>query len=671
MINVYFADLTHTAQGIMSKIFPIGTATVAAYARQELGEEIGVKLFKFPEELDKALCKNIPEILCLSNYAWNLQIANTFAKAAKKKKPDLTVVFGGPNFPDSTVERTQFLKKYSSIDFYIIGEGEEGFVNLYKKLKEYGMDSGKLKARKEAVPSCAYVIDEELILGENSRINNLNKVPCPYQMGLLDPFFSMPLIPIIETTRGCPFQCSFCADGKKTADRIFRYDEEKITKTLEYIAQRAKNCDELIIADLNFGMYDFDISTANTLCRLQKETGYPLTIKASAGKNKPEKIINITNILKGSGFLGAALQSTDPEVLKAIKRDNIPTEKIMNLAEFGKEQGNPTYTEIILGLPQDSKEKHFESLRVGVDMGLNSIRMYQLMLLAGTEMASPESRKTFEMIIKWRVLPGCAGNYQILGKEYRIAEYEEIVVGNKTLSFNDYLECRLMNLLVETFINNALFEEIFGLIQAIGLSRFDCLLFILNHPETYPESIKSYFDSYINDTTSDLFETEKELLEHIDQEGSIENYVSGTKGRNELLYHKALCYLSFQDLNNMLCMAALKFLDENGKLTKKIKDYIESLRNFSLLRKKSFENTNLEYVESFKYDFKALSKKNFEIDPNHIEPCGPFTFKIKHNPSQISLIQNSLKIYGKSTSGLARLIQRSNLKKMFREFEYN
>ena len=94
MIKVFFADLTHTAQGIMSKIFPIGTATVAAYACQELPDEIDVKLFKFPEELDKALSENIPVILCLSNYSWNLQMANTFAKAAKMEKPDLIVILG-------------------------------------------------------------------------------------------------------------------------------------------------------------------------------------------------------------------------------------------------------------------------------------------------------------------------------------------------------------------------------------------------------------------------------------------------------------------------------------------------------------------------------------------------------------------------------------------------
>ncbi|MBT5472490.1 MAG: radical SAM protein [Nitrospina sp.] len=671
MFKAYFADLSHTAQGVMSKIFPIGVATVAAYAHQELGEQLEIKLFKLPEELNKELCSGIPDFLCLSNYAWNLQIANAFAKAVKKKKPKTVVVLGGPNFPDSEEERCIFLKKYSSIDFYIVGEGEEGFVNLFKKLKAFEMNSAQLKKQREKIQNCAYLLDEELIIGETKRIDDLNRVPCPYQTGMLDPFFSMPLVPIVETARGCPFQCTFCADGKMAANRVFRYHEERVTETLEYIASRVNGCDELIIADLNFGMYDQDISTANTIARLQNEKGYPLALKASAGKNKPDKIINITKILKGSGFLGAALQSTDPGVLKAIKRSNIPPEKILNLAKFGKSQGNPTYTEVILGLPDDSREKHFESLRVGVDMGLNSIRMYQLMLLAGTEMASPETRKTYEMIVKWRILPGCAGIYKILGEEYCIAEYEEIVVGNKTLPFNDYLECRLMNLLIETFINNALFEEVFGMIHALGLARFDFLEYILDHPETYPETIRSYFESYIADTKGDLFESEEEVRAFSQEEENIKKYIIGSSGRNELLYHKALCYLSFEDLNQMLYSVTKMFLLEKGKMTDETTNYLKNLERFSLLRKRSFKDTHLEYVETFEYDFKFISEINFEIDPGQIKRCDPLTFRIKHNQDQISLIQNALNIYGESTAGLARLIQRNNLKLMFRGFEYN
>ena len=106
-------------------------------------------------------------------------------------------------------------------------------------------------------------------------------------------------------------------------------------------------------------------------------------------------------------------------------------------------------------------------------------------------------------------------------------------------------------------------------------------------------------------------------------------------------------------------------------MTDETTNYLKNLERFSLLRKRSFKDTHLEYVETFEYDFKFISEINFEIDPGQIKRCDPLTFRIKHNQDQISLIQNALNIYGESTAGLARLIQRNNLKLMFRGFEYN
>ena len=63
-----------------------------------------------------------------------------------------------------------------------------------------------------------------------------------------------------------------------------------------------------------------------------------------------------------------------------------------------------TFTEFILGIPGDSKEKHFKSLKHGVDNKVNTIRMFQAILLSGTEMASPETRKKFELTTKYRVI---------------------------------------------------------------------------------------------------------------------------------------------------------------------------------------------------------------------------------------------------------------------------
>jgi len=52
---VYFSDLTHTGLGINAHTYPLGLGSVAAYAGHELGDDISVKLFKFPDQLDAVL----------------------------------------------------------------------------------------------------------------------------------------------------------------------------------------------------------------------------------------------------------------------------------------------------------------------------------------------------------------------------------------------------------------------------------------------------------------------------------------------------------------------------------------------------------------------------------------------------------------------------------------
>ena len=71
----------------------------------------------------------------------------------------------------------------------------------------------------------------------------------------MDEFFNHPILPIIETTRGCPFSCAFCADGNASKNIVHRYDSQRVKDELNYIAKRVKNVNELHLADLNFGMY--------------------------------------------------------------------------------------------------------------------------------------------------------------------------------------------------------------------------------------------------------------------------------------------------------------------------------------------------------------------------------------------------------------------------------
>ena len=151
---------------------------------------------------------------------------------------------------------------------------------------------------------------------------------------------------------------------------------------VEYIAKRAQEQKALAIVDSNFAMYKQDLVTAKAIAKIQEIYKYPKLIEASAGKNMPKRTIEVGNIMKG-WTTGATLQSTDPTVLKAIKRQNISTEAYQEVINHTNSiESQLSYSEIILGIPEDSKERHFESLRFGIDNKVTYLLMYQAMMLS-------------------------------------------------------------------------------------------------------------------------------------------------------------------------------------------------------------------------------------------------------------------------------------------------
>ena len=227
---------------------------------------------------------------------------------------------------------------------------------------------------------------------------------------------------------------------KNYPNKIHRYDTQKTKDELEYIAKRIKNMSELSMSDLNFGMYKQDIVTAKMIREIQDKYNYPKTLDGAGGKNMPRRIIEVAKIIKG-WHLGAAIQSTDSDVLKAISRDNISSSSYKELIDFGNSQNNSkTYSDIILAIPGDTKKKHIESVRFGIENNVSSVRMHQAILLTGTPMASKKTRVEYGLKTKFRMVPGTVGFYKILDKKHSITELQEIIIGNNTLSEKDKVD---------------------------------------------------------------------------------------------------------------------------------------------------------------------------------------------------------------------------------------
>ena len=486
----------------------------------------------------------------------------------------------------------------------------------------------------------------------------------------MDEFFQHPLVPMLETTRGCPFSCAFCADGLASKNKIHRYDPQKTKEELNYIAKRVKNMSELMMADLNFGMYKQDVITAKMIRDIQQTYNYPKTVDVAGGKNMPKRIIEVANIIKG-WHLGAAIQSTDPDVLKAISRDNISSSAYKQLIDFGNNQNfAKTYSDIMLGLPGDTKQKHFESIRFAVDNSVSSIRMHQAILLIGTAMASKETRKKYGLKTKFRTLPGTVGYYEILGKKYPIAEIQEIIIGSNTLTEKEYLECRVMNLLVLTFFNNSQFEEIFALLKSIGLSAIDCLIYMKDHPELYSKNVEEIIKDFVSETTEDLYNNFNEAKQNVLSSKTIDKYISGELGYNELIDNRERLISKFDDSRDLMFKSAKGILKKKGLLTQEIEKYLIELERFVSIRKKD-PWTDIGSVKSmtFRYDFEAISEAKYQVNPNSIPLSNvPLRFNFFHDQEQQKYIANQVKLYSDHAEGMGRMLAQSDIRLFFRSF---
>jgi len=672
---IYLADLTHTGLGINARTFPLGIGCVAAHAKQELGDEFQFKIIKFPEHLAEALRDTPPSIMCFSHYVWNSRLTHEFARYAKQLNPNMTIVYGGPNFPIDVNERQQFLDENRHIDFYIKWDGELAFVELLQNLLANGLDPARIKQTRSSIPNCCYVDGDDYVEGPDQRVRDLSSLPSPYLMGLMDEFFEFNLDILFETTRGCPYSCTFCNDGHIFRSKVFRKTSEMIREELEYIVARVAPSSELHFADLNFGMYTEDLETSRTLRHFIDQDGWPKRITAAFGKSHPDRILEAVDIINKNddGILkfGASFQTTDPFVLENIERKNIPLDRLMQLRDFksGEFRNLEFFTELIVPLPGDTVATHVESLRTCIDdLGMNNIDIHQLTALPGTKMAGAATRDLYEFDVRHRVYVGCLGVYEIDGREVPCAEIEEVVVGTNTISFEGYLECRIFDFLVKTFIDHDLFSEIFGLLSWLEVSEFGLIEELKeNHLSSYPE-IAALVEKFVGDTKAPLYEDLGELKSRLEKREFVDRYVRGELGRNETLWNRSLAYLEHQSaLHQVLRDATIAYLDKKGLLTPLIKDYVDQAAQFSELRKFDPRKIDEERTGLFDFDFIQAGENGFRVDPTNAR-IEPTTITFQHKDSDLPLIHSTLaKWTDEHGINFGKVFQKGNLKVMARD----
>ena len=427
-MRIYLADLGHNLLTYSSDTYPLGVANIASYLKSHLDTQhkLEISIYRDPQDLKAAIDKTSPDVLGLSNYAWNEELSSHFAEYLKRKRPESLVCMGGPNYPLTEDIQELFLRSLPSVDVYANGptyEGERAFFNLIDRYIK--VDCKLPGVFEEPVPGVAWihpVEDTFTAASELERINDLDDIPSPYLSGMLDPWFDSGYFPLLQITRGCPFTCTYCNSGVTGNNRVFAHSIENVKNDLLYIAKRIKPETTLCFADDNFGMFKRDEEIADYIAWLQDTFNWPRYIRTTTGKNNGSRIIRVMRKTRGAMPMTAAVQSLNPAVLKNIKRSNIKLETFQELQEELNNQGMQSYGELILSLPGESKQTFMHSVRDLLNTGSSRISAHQLMLLHGAEMATPESRDKFGLKTRFRIVARNIGNYT--GKP--VVEVEEI-----------------------------------------------------------------------------------------------------------------------------------------------------------------------------------------------------------------------------------------------------
>lgn len=669
MINnrptISFADLIHLGHTNMNAV-PLGISLVASRVLNEFKHKIKVDLFKFSDDFNEYLKHTIPNVACFSSYIWNFNLNYEFARQIKKRSPGTVIVFGGPKYPLESQSQEAFLLSHPEIDFYIFREGEQPFAELFSKLMEYEFNISKIKTARLNIPSCHYISNGNIIRGDPSLpLNKIDDIPSPYLLGLCDKFLKMNLVPLVLTTRGCPFTCTFCQNGNEYFSRIRRYSFNRVKEELHYIVKRTTN-PNLMLADSNFGMYKDDLRLCKEIVSIRKKYMWPKYFLGLSGKNNKARVLKAASIIQessvgvNSAIFAAAVQSTDKKVLENIKRQNVSSEVYLAIAKKADSQGLNTFGEIILCLPGDTKDTHFKSVFELIDSGINTVRSHQLIMLDGAELSTRKSRQKYSMLTRFRVMPKTAKPYQIFGETFITPEIDEICVSNSTMSFDDYLECRVFNLTVEVFYNDGIFRELLNFLELYHISRADFIMTIHNKLYFKNNPLSDLYNNFLQET-KELWESKDSLEDFLQQPGIISRYVAEELGNNEQLKYRALMILKhMEDLNRIAFDTAKELLEQNMHFNQQIQGYLDELAEYCLLCKKDIFLEKENTVKIFHYDFTKLEKRNFKDNPrDYYKPEG-ICIEFKHTNEQKELINNYVKLYGLSDYGVGNILSNAS-----------
>ena len=364
-----------------------------------------------------------PDVICFSCYIWNISFVKELVPDLKKILPHVDFWAGGPEVSYDAVE---FLKKNPAFFGVMVGEGEETFHELagyYIERKPENLKEirGVAFHDETKVPDIAHTGWRELM--------DLSKVPFAYSN--LTEFKNR--IIYYESSRGCPFSCSYCLSS---IDKKLRFrDIELVKKELQFFIDN--KVPQVKFVDRTFNCKH---DHAMEIWRYITENDNGITnfhFEISADLLRAEELALMKTMRPGLIQLEIGVQSTNPQTIKAIRR-TMDFEKLKGIVEQIHSFGNiHQHLDLIAGLPYEGYESFHKSF-----CDVYALRPEQFQL-------------GFLKVLKGSHMMEMTGEYQILYKDRE--PYE--VLSTTWLTYGEILGLKMVESMVEVYYNSGQFKH--------------------------------------------------------------------------------------------------------------------------------------------------------------------------------------------------------------------
>ncbi|HPO04282.1 MAG TPA: DUF4080 domain-containing protein [Bacillota bacterium] len=385
------------------------------------------------------------DLICFSCYIWNIERTLYLAETLKKARPGVFILLGGP---EVTWRAAEIMKKNKSIDFVLTGEGEERFPKLLKELTKpvpsQGFDMiGGLLYRKEG----------RIYVNPASDPVDFTKVPFPFHslVGEADK------IMYYESSRGCPFSCSYCISAIEKGVRALPL--ERIKEDLSYFVY--KNVKQVKFVDRTF---NYNNARSMEILRYLMETDNGVTNFhfELCGDIISEELLNLIESARSGLFqFEIGVQSTNEGTLKAIARHCDFSKLSKNVKRIMAMGNIHMHLDLIAGLPYEDYESFANSFNEVYDLRPHMLQLGFLKLLPGTPIR--ENAEEYGYIFRSK------------------APYE--VISNNSISAKELAKLKMVELLLDMYYNRGGFER-----------ALDYLAFERHpHPFSFYEEFSSFY----------------------------------------------------------------------------------------------------------------------------------------------------------------------------------